>query len=87
MKNSGSLSAKLRYRNQQIDAFAAFNAHKLRGPIATILGLYELLELALSANEREMVFEKIKETVLHLDQIVRLSQRILDEPNDKGFMG
>lgn len=73
---------KLIRSNQKLNEYAFFNAHKLRAPVATILGLYELLKLDLSAEEREIVFEKIQEFITYLDEIVRKSQSLLDDLED-----
>lgn len=73
---------KLTQSNQKLNEYAFFNAHKLRAPIATTLGLYELLKLDISLIEREMIFEKIKESIVLLDEMVKRSQRLLDEERE-----
>jgi PAS domain S-box-containing protein len=70
-------------RNTQLNEYAFFNAHKLRAPIATILGLYQVLELDISTEEREMVIQKLRESVVLLDEMVRKSQKLLDEVGDE----
>lgn len=69
-------------RNTQLSEYAFFNAHKLRAPIATILGLYQVLDLDISAEEREMIIQKLRESVVLLDLMVRQSQKLLDEVQD-----
>lgn len=73
---------KLFQTNQKLSEYAFFNAHKLRAPIATILGLYEILGLDNTTEDREFIFSKIKETIIHLDQVVRQSQNLLNELED-----
>ncbi|KOY86596.1 hypothetical protein AD998_10965 [bacterium 336/3] len=73
---------KLLQTNQKLNEYAFFNAHKLRAPIATILGLYEILGLDNTTEDREFIFSKIKETIIHLDQVVRQSQNLLNELED-----
>jgi PAS domain S-box-containing protein len=73
---------KLIQSNQKLNEYAFFNAHKLRAPIATILGLYELLKLDTSLIDKEVVFEKIKESIILLDEMVKISQSLLDEVED-----
>jgi signal transduction histidine kinase len=70
---------ELTYRNQQLTEYAFFNAHKLRSPIATILGLYELLKLNPSHEEREFIITQIGIYIVRLDELVRKSQQLLDE--------
>lgn len=70
---------ELMFRNQQLTKYAFFNAHKLRSPIATILGLYELLKLNPSAEERDFIIEQISIFIVKLDEMVRKSQQLLDE--------
>lgn len=69
-------------RNTQLNEYAFFNAHKLRAPVATILGLYQVLDLDISAEEREMIIQKLRESVVLLDLMVRKSQKLLDEVED-----
>jgi hypothetical protein len=70
---------KLTTRNQQLSEYAFLNAHKLRAPIATLLGLYQILNLVESSEERDMILEKIKKTIELLDVIVHEMQRLLEE--------
>jgi PAS domain S-box-containing protein len=74
---------QLTRRNEQLNEYAFFNAHKLRAPIATILGLYQVLELGVSGEEKEMIVEKLRESVVLLDEMVKQSQGLLDEVDDK----
>lgn len=75
-------SNKLMKRNKQLTEYAFFNAHKLRSPIATILGLYEVLKLDLSLEERESILDKMKVSIVRLDEMVRQSQQLLDGENE-----
>ena len=68
--------------NQTLTEYAFFNAHKLRSPIATILGLYEILKLNPSHEEKEMLIENLKTSIIQLDLMVRESQSLLDEVED-----
>jgi PAS domain S-box-containing protein len=74
---------QLQRRNEQLNQYAFFNAHKLRAPIATILGLYQVLKLDISLEEQLEVVHKLNETVVELDQMVRQSQRLLAEARDE----
>ncbi len=72
----------LQKKNQLLTDYAFFNAHKLRSPVATILGLYQLLDLNPSTEEVLDIFEKIKLSICHLDHMVRKSQEMLNENDD-----
>jgi signal transduction histidine kinase len=69
-------------RNEQLDQYAHFNAHKLRAPIATVLGLYQLLKLNPDSQEKEIILEKMELAVNQLDKMVKRSQELLDDIED-----
>ncbi|MCU0447659.1 MAG: PAS domain-containing protein [Microscillaceae bacterium] len=73
----------LSIRNQQLQDYAFFNSHKLRAPIATILGLYEVMDLGITSDENELIISKLRESILLLDKMVKKSQSLLDEVDDK----
>jgi ligand-binding sensor domain-containing protein/signal transduction histidine kinase len=65
--------------NQQLEQFAFISAHNLRAPVATILGLGELLRLnPEDTRDKESVFEKIIFTARELDRVVRDLNTILE---------
>jgi tetratricopeptide (TPR) repeat protein len=70
---------KLAESNKRLTEYAFFNAHKLRAPVATILGLYELLKLNPNLMEKEFIIEKIKEYIIRLDEMVKESQSLLSQ--------
>jgi tetratricopeptide (TPR) repeat protein len=74
---------KLKKRNKQLTEYAFFNAHKLRSPIATILGLYQLLEMNPNEEEIKLINEKIKISITLLDQMVRKSQEMIDDSEEE----
>ncbi len=67
----------LEERNKQLEDYAFFNAHKLRKPVSTILGLYLVLQMEDDAKEKELVFEYLNQAVLELDEVVREIQEIV----------
>jgi signal transduction histidine kinase len=73
---------KLQTRNQQLNEYAFLNAHKLRAPVATILGLYQILDATQGLDEQSIILQKLKETVEELDRIVHQMQLLLDEEID-----
>ncbi len=76
-------TAKLEARNQQLSEYAFFNAHKLRSPISTILGLQEVLRLTAEFDQKLLIIEKLFESVAQLDIVVKKGQTLLD--NDAGL--
>lgn len=74
----GEKSTELAQRNHQLTEYAFFNAHGLRAPVATILGLYEVLRLSPDPAEREAIFGMIGAAIRHLDAQVRENQQLLD---------
>ncbi|MCU0445833.1 MAG: tetratricopeptide repeat protein [Microscillaceae bacterium] len=75
-------TATIMARNTQLSEYAHFNAHKLRAPIATILGLYEILKLNPSETEQKFIIEQIQTSIILLDEMVKKSQSLLDEDDD-----
>jgi PAS domain S-box-containing protein len=73
----------LSLRNQQLKDYAFFNAHKLRAPIATILGLYQVMDLGITPEEMDLIIAKLRESIILLDKMVKKSQSLLDEVDDK----
>lgn len=57
-------------QNQKLSEYTFINAHKLRAPVASILGLINLLPAA-SAAEREVIFTHLKTCSENLDTIIR----------------
>ncbi len=72
-------TAELKARNSQLSKYAFFNAHILRAPVATILGLYEIYALARDEEERKYIQSKLQETCKKLDDVVRNMQDTLNE--------
>jgi tetratricopeptide (TPR) repeat protein len=70
-------------RNAQLSEYAHFNAHKLRAPIATIMGLYEVLKLNPSPEDKEFICKQIEIAILQLDKLVKQSQSLLDEEDEE----
>jgi tetratricopeptide (TPR) repeat protein len=75
-------TATILARNAQLGEYAHFNAHKLRAPIATIMGLYEVLKLNPSLEDKEFICKQIEVSILVLDEMVRKSQSLLDEEEE-----
>lgn len=68
------IKAKLDSQKQKIDEFVFVNSHQVRAPVARIMGLINVLmmEYGKSKNSHDLqLIEKIYETSLELDQMIR----------------
>lgn len=70
-------TAQVMKQNQRLTEYTFINAHKLRAPIASILGLINLLPTA-SAEEREQIYSYLKHCGEDLDSIIREIGRNLE---------
>jgi tetratricopeptide (TPR) repeat protein len=66
-------------KNAQLTQYAFFNAHSLRSPIATLLGLKQLLRMSTSPEEKDDIMNRIFTTAERFDEVVRESQKILND--------
>lgn len=59
-------------QSEQLKDIAWIQSHKVRGPLATVMGLINILnETDLSEKDKEMVIEGIKTACTNLDDVVR----------------
>ncbi|MGF1637821.1 MAG: ATP-binding protein [Cyclobacteriaceae bacterium] len=64
--------------NHQLEQFAFMNAHNLRGPVARLLGLGNLLLMPISEDERNDIINKLMHTAQELDLVITDLNRILE---------
>ncbi|MEO1050856.1 MAG: PAS domain S-box protein [Bacteroidota bacterium] len=65
-------------QNEKLTNYAYYNAHKLRGPLARLLGLVNLVRSEyVSSEELPDVMKKIEDAGLELDDIVKEINKIL----------
>jgi ligand-binding sensor domain-containing protein/signal transduction histidine kinase len=70
---------KLVEYNQQLEQFAFIAAHNLRAPVARILGLGQVLDLAKdNLDEERLIVSKLISTTVELDKVVRDVSTILE---------
>lgn len=72
----------LEEQNKKLSDYAFFNAHKLRAPLARVLGLINLLMSGNNINEQPEILRYLKLSSEELDSIVRSVGTILDEGMD-----
>ncbi len=72
---------KLAQRNQQLKEYAFWNAHKLRAPVSTMLGLFEVMNLddENQAFNDSPLHQHLRTTALELDRIIREMQIKVEE--------
>jgi light-regulated signal transduction histidine kinase (bacteriophytochrome) len=63
-------TAELERKNKALEEYAFITAHKLRSPVATILGLLNLLPKTNCNIEREEINRRLQHTADELDSIV-----------------
>lgn len=66
-------------RNKQLEEYAFYNAHKLRAPVASIMGLYLLLEKETDYEQKNLIFEHLHKAIEDLDYIISEIQEIVAE--------
>lgn len=70
----------LEERNRQLADFAFLNSHKMRGPLARILGLVDVLKLADSRDQEVECLRFIVQSAEELDQAFRAAAHALVGP-------
>ncbi len=69
----------LEQKNKQLAEYAFINAHLLRSPVSSILGLINLLEYEKLNREERDIFGYLKKTVKQLDSIVFKINRAIQQ--------
>ncbi len=72
----------LEQKNKQLAEYAFINAHLLRSPVSSILGLINLLEYEKLNEEERNIFNYMKKTVKQLDSIVFKINKAIQQNKD-----
>jgi tetratricopeptide (TPR) repeat protein len=64
-------TAALKEQNKRLEEYAFLNAHDLRGPVARILGIINLLQMNHLTEDKPLLLSHLKKTSMELDQITR----------------
>jgi len=64
--------------NQQLEQFAFISSHNLRAPIARILGLGNLLSMAINNEDKAVIEKELIQSAIQLDRVVKDLNMILD---------
>jgi ABC-type multidrug transport system fused ATPase/permease subunit len=70
---------EIEQRNEKLESYAFYNAHKLRGPYCRILGLISLRKIV-EVEERQEIDRLLDTCMLELEQVIREIQEIVDQP-------
>ena len=70
----------LEERNRQLADFAFLNAHKMRGPLARILGLIDVLKFTDSREQEKEYLQHIVQSAEELDQVIKTAANTLVTP-------
>jgi signal transduction histidine kinase len=69
---------KLNERNRQIAEFTYYNSHKLRAPVANVLGLINVMELTKDGKIDPIVLNHLKTSAMELDKVIYNLKNLLD---------
>ncbi len=71
-------TAQLEMQNQKIAEYTFINAHKLRAPVASILGLINLFQQA-SVEEKDQIAGHLRKCGIRLDEMIHELTKSLEE--------
>lgn len=87
-------TASLQEQNKKLEEYAFINAHKLRSPVASIMGLVNLLQKGSTPSEEKMMIGLLKKSSDDMDKVIRsisdtLQQGLIayDEQNKEPDLG
>jgi tetratricopeptide (TPR) repeat protein len=76
---------EIQMQNQKLVEYAFFTAHEVRGPLARILGLVELVKVKQLKHEREEIISRLRVSANELDEILRQVNRKLESKQGPKF--
>lgn len=77
-------TAELEKKNKALEEYAFINAHKLRGPVASILGLLNLLSKSHLKEDSPVIVDHLQQSAEKLDAVVRsITEAIEQADNNK----
>jgi ligand-binding sensor domain-containing protein len=72
-------TAELERKNKALEEYAFINAHKLRSPVASILGLVNLISKTEMNDEGKEINKRLQQTADELDTIVRSITKTIEQ--------
>ncbi|GAB4409778.1 MAG: hypothetical protein OHK0053_36590 [Microscillaceae bacterium] len=74
---------RLQAQNEKLIEYAHYNSHRLRGPLATILGLIGLIKLRPGGEELFVLLDKLEQAGQNLDKVVHQIQELLQQAEEE----
>lgn len=75
-------TATLTAQNEKLNKYAYINAHEVRAPLASILGLISIIDKSQFKKENHEIIEKLKEAGEKLDEKIKYQNKVLEEDAD-----
>lgn len=76
-------TAELEKKNNALEEYAFINAHKLRSPVASILGLLNLLSKSDLKEDSKVIREHLQNSASKLDEVVRSITKAIEKADNK----
>lgn len=76
-------TAELEKKNHALEEYAFINAHKLRSPVASILGLLNLLSKADPKDDTKVIRQHLQHSAEKLDAVVRSITKAIEKADNK----
>ena len=74
---------ELQQKNKVLEEYAFINAHELRSPLASILGLINLMSRTELNKEGESIMKHMEDSARRLDKIVAAITRAIEQGDDE----
>jgi HAMP domain-containing protein len=76
-------TAKLEQQNNKLVEYTHYNSHRLRAPVATILGLLNVIKISSNETDLHTSLQLLEKATQDLDKVVHDIQKILEEAEFK----
>ena len=73
------IAREIEDKNKKMNKYAFMNAHKLRAPIASIIGLINLFGKNITPEDETTIISMLKESANNLDNVVHEIKDVIDE--------
>lgn len=73
------IAKEIEEKSKKMNKYAFMNAHKLRAPIASILGLINLFGKNITPTDEKLMINMLQESAHNLDKVVHEIKNIIDE--------
>ncbi|SHG45810.1 Histidine kinase-, DNA gyrase B-, and HSP90-like ATPase [Chryseolinea serpens] len=70
-------------RNSELEQFSYTVSHNLRGPVASLLGLINIINLTENEDDKKHILKLIEQSALSLETVIKDLNKIIDIRHDK----